>query len=197
MANFDDQEVALASVYASALLTLAQQRKEEAGVGEELEQLANELGGHPLLQSFLTSPTVKLARRRDTLEKMFRGRASQTFVDALQVINRNGRMGLIQAINEQYKTFHREALGRLKAVVHTAEPLGAEHEGRLREAIKRRTGKDVEFEKIVDPTLIGGMVLQVGDKKVDASLSRKLQNLSDALMARASREVLRSVDYVT
>jgi F-type H+-transporting ATPase subunit delta len=196
MASFDDQEVALAGVYASSLLSLAQERKEEADVEEELEQLCDALKTMPYLSNFLTSPTVKFNRRRDALEKMFRGRTSQTFLDGLQILNRNDRLGLIRAISERYKTFLRESLGRLKAVVQTAAPLSAEHEGRLREAIKRRTGKDVEFEKTVDPNLIGGMVLQVGDRKVDASLSRKLQNLSDALMERASREVLRSVDYV-
>lgn len=197
MANFDDKEVALASVYATALLTLAQERKEEADVGEELEQLTDALVKFPYLPGFLTSPTVDVKRRRDILEKMFRGRASQTFVDGLQILNRNDRLGLIRAISARYRAFYREAQGRLKAEIQTASPLSAEHQSRLRDAIKRRTGKDVEFELKVDPELIGGMVLQIGDKKVDASTSRKLRKLSEALMDRASREVLRSSEYVS
>lgn len=196
MASFDYREYALASVYAASLLTLAKERKEETDVGEELEQFVDALGKFPYLPSFLTSPTVDLKRRGDTLEKMFRGRASQTFVDALHVLNRNGRLGLIRAINARYKALFQESLGRLNAVVQSAVPLSSAHLTRLQAEFKRRTGKDVDFDIRVKPELLGGMILQVGDKKVDASLSRKLRNLSDALMERASREVLRAGEYV-
>lgn len=196
MASFDDREFALATVYASSLLTLAQERKEEADVGEELEQLTDALGKFPYLPGFLTSPTVDLKRRSDILEKMFRGRASQTFVDALHVLNRNGRLGLIRAISARYKALHQESLGRLTAIVQSAVPLNPAHLTRLRDEFKRRTGKEVDFDIRVKPELLGGMILQVGDKKVDASLSRKLRKLSDALLERASREVLRAGEYV-
>jgi F-type H+-transporting ATPase subunit delta len=168
----------------------------ETDVGEELDQLAKALDTFPYLPGFLTSPTVDLKRRRDTIEKMFRGRASETFVDGLQVLNRNGRLGLIRAISNQYRVFHQEAQGRLEAVVQSASPLSPAHLTRLRDEIKRRTGKDVDFVAKVDANLIGGLILQVGDKKVDASLYRKLRKLSDALMERASREVLRAGEYV-
>lgn len=196
MANFDDQEVALASVYARALLTLAKERKEEKDVGAELAELAKALDTSPLLPSFLTSPTVDLKRRALTLEKMFRGRATETFVDGLLVLNRNHRLGLIRAISAQYHTFLQESLGRLEAFVQSASPLTEQHLSRLRDEIKKRTGKDVDFVAKVDESLLGGMVLQVGDKKVDASVSRKLRKLSGALLERASREVLRAGEYV-
>ena len=65
---------------------------------------------------------------------MFRGRASQTFVDGLQVLNRNNRLGLLRAISERYREFHREAQGHLKATVETASPLTQAHLSRLRGA---------------------------------------------------------------
>ncbi|MBI1827549.1 MAG: ATP synthase F1 subunit delta [Planctomycetes bacterium] len=194
--SFDDREIALASVYAAALLTLAKERKEEKDVGEELEQMADALEKLPFFPSFLTSPTVNLKRRRDTLEKMFRGRASQTFVDALLVLNRNGRLGLLHAISEQYKTLYRESQNRVKAIVQSAAPLGEAHLTRLRDELKRRTGKDVEFESKVREDLLGGMILQVGDKKIDASISRKLEKMSEAILDRWSRELLRAAEYV-
>jgi len=197
MASFDTKEVANATVYATALLTLAKERKEEKDVGEELQQLAQELDSHPYLSSFLTSPTVNLKRRQNILEKMFRGRASETFVDGLQILNRNGRLGLIRAISEQYRVLYQESLQRLEAIVQSAAPLTPKHLTRLRDEIKRRTGKDVDFVSKVNEQLIGGMILQIGDKKVDATLSRKLQKLTQALLQRSSREVLRAGEYVT
>lgn len=194
--SFDNREIALATVYATALLALAKERSEEKDVGEELEQLSEALDTHPYFPSFLTSPTVDLERRRATLEKMFRGRASQTFVDGLMVLNRNGRLGLIRSISEQYKSLHRESLGRIKAIIRSAAPLNPAHLERLREGFKRRTGKEVEFDAKIIPDLLGGMILQVGDRKVDASLSRKLRKLYEALMERGSREVLRAGEYV-
>jgi len=197
MASFDDKEAALASVYATALLTLAKERKEEKEVGDELHQLSRALDADPRLPAFLTSPTVDLKRRRDSLEKMFRGKASETLVDGLQILNRNARLGLIRAVSESYRVLYQESLQRLEAMVRTAAPLSPKHMTRLRDEIKRRTGKDVDFVVKVDESLIGGMILQVGDKKVDASLSRKLRKLTDVLLQRASREVLRAGEYVT
>jgi len=194
--SFDDREIALATVYAEALLTLAKERKEEKDVGEELEQIVEALEKYPYFPSFLTSPTVNTKRRHDTLEKMFRGRASNTLADALQVLNRNHRLGLLHAISEQYKTLHRESQNRVKAIVQSATPLSEAHLAQLRDEIKRRTGKDVEFEAKVNPDLLGGMILQVGDKKVDASISRKVQKLSEAISDRWPQEMLRAADYV-
>lgn len=197
MASFDDKEVALAGVYATALLTLARERKEETDVGEELDQVVDALEKTPYFLSFLTSPTVDLKRRSALLEKMFRSRTSKTFADGLQILNRNGRLGLLKAIAEQFKTLHRESLGRVKALIQSAAPLSPEHEKRLRDGIKKRSGKDVEFVIKIDPELIGGMVLQIGDRKVDATAARRLRNLADALQNRAAQEVLRSGEYVS
>ena len=196
MASFNDQEFAQASVYAAAFLALARERKEEKDVGEELDQLARALDAYPYLPGFLTSPTVDLKRRRDTLEKMFRGRASQTFVDGLLVLNRNGRLGLIRGISERYRVFLQEAQGRVEAIVRSAAALSPGHLTRLRDEIKRITGRDVEFVAKVDENLLGGLILQIGDKKFDASVSRKLRRLSEAMMERASREMLRTSEYV-
>jgi len=118
-------------------------------------------------------------------------------VDVLEKLNRNGRLGLIRAISEQYRVLYQESLQRLEAIVQSAAPLTPKHLTRLRDEIKRRTGKDVDFVSKVNEQLIGGMILQIGDKKVDATLSRKLQKLTQALLQRSSREVLRAGEYVT
>lgn len=198
MANFDDQEIALAGVYAAALLNLASERKEAGDVLEELAQVVAALDSkdHPYFDSFLTSPTVDSDRRRDTLEKMFRGRASETFVDGLHILNRKSRLGLLRAIHHEYESLYRTAQGHIEAVVRSAAPLSPEHVERVRERIQKRTGKQVDFVFEVDPSLIGGLVVQVGDRKVDASISRKLEKMAEALQERAAREVLRSSEYV-
>jgi len=195
MASLDDKHLAVARIYSLALLDLAEQQKIADSVGEELQELARYVGQNQEFADFLGSPLIDAEERRVAIEKILRGRVSDLLVDALQVVNRKERMILLPAIAETYRQELRDSRGRVDVFVKTPVALPAGLRDRLRQAVVHFTGREPELVETVDPALLGGMVVQIGDDKIDASVASQLNNLSEALLARASQEIVRGTPY--
>jgi F-type H+-transporting ATPase subunit delta len=189
MSSFNDKVIAIARVYAGAMLELAEARGESEGLLDELRQLARLVASDSTLSAFLSSPLVGTDDRAKALEKTFRGRASDLLVDSLQVLNRKGRIGLLPAIAHVYEEQYNLAHDRVEVRVVSALPLDEGQRQRLRQAVKKRTGREAILEESVDPDLIGGLVVKIGDSKTDASVVTQLRSLSQKLLARASRQI--------
>jgi F-type H+-transporting ATPase subunit delta len=195
MAN--DRELSIAHVYSKAMLELAEQQGEADSLLEELQGLVEYLDRNPELERFLASPLVDDKDRGIVLEKAFRGKTSNLLLDSLQVINRKGRLSLLRGIVEGYRSGHRKLRGLVEARVRTAVPLTEALRARVRDAVARHTGHQPVLIEKVDPALIGGIVIEVGDEKIDGSVSNKLRELGKVLEARASQEIVRSRSYVS
>ena len=196
MASFTDQELAIGRVYAGAMLQLAEAAGVTDTLHDELQDLAGRVAIDAEFRTFLSSPMIDVAARRMTLEKLFRGRYSDLLVDALQVLNRKGRIGLIGAVAEGYRESRDEVRGRVQVHVQSAVPLTSDHRDRIREVAQRRSGKAAELVETVDPSLIGGLVIRIDDEKLDVSVATKLRTLAASLMDRASREIHSGRVYV-
>lgn len=195
MASLDDKHLAVARVYSRALLALAEEQGIGDEVGDDLRELARYVAEHQDFADFLGSPLIDAAERQAAIEKIFRGRLSDLLVNALQVVNRKERMVLVPAIAETYREELRDLRGRVDVLVRTAVALPVGLREKLSAAVARFTGKQPELVEKVDPGLLGGMVVQVGDDKIDASVASQLKNLSEALLRRASQEIVRGTPY--
>lgn len=195
MATVSDKEIGLARVYARALLELSEDRNEADNLLGDLLDLVAVLNRSPALGSFFSSPLVDTAARADVIEKSFRGRASDLLVDALQVINRKERMALLPSIVEQFRLAHEDLRGRVDVHVRTATPLTDDLRRGLREAAKAYAGREAELVEIVDESIIGGMVVHIGDRKFDTSVASGLKRLAARLADRAAREIHTGKSY--
>lgn len=195
MPRIDEKQMALARVYARAVVELAEEREETDRVLAELAELASYLDAHPELADFLASPLVRTTERRELLEKLFRGRAGDLLVDALQVMNRKGRLALLPAVAEAFRQEVRDLQGLTDVHVASAVALPAGLKERLLEAISRLTGKKPQLVEVVDPRLLGGLVLLMGDEKIDGSVARELEKVGERLRRRASEEILSGKSY--
>lgn len=189
MATFDDKAMAVARVYARALLGLADEAGHDQEVREELESLAALYDADSGFRDFLTNPAVDQGDRRRGLESMFRSRLLPVTVDALQVLNRKGRSALLPALVEAYREAHDRLRRKVEVRITSARALTDEQRRRLAEAVEIHTGRTPSFVERVDAGLVGGMVVQIGDEKTDGSVVTRLRNLSGALLDRASREI--------
>jgi F-type H+-transporting ATPase subunit delta len=189
MAGASDQEWAVARVYSDAMLQLAESQGEVDVLLNELLDLAARMEEDKELRAFVSNPTIDVESRKRTLETLFRGKYSDLFVDSLQVLSRRGRLDLIGAVSEAYRLAREEHQGRVRVHVSSAAPLADEAREKLVDIAAKQTGKEPELVETVDASLIGGLVLRVGDQKFDASVAAKLKGLGDALRDRASREV--------
>ena len=191
-----DKEMALARVYAKAMIELAKAQDATDDLLDELREFGAFLDANADFDAFLASPTVDAEARRAAIEKLFRGRASELFVDSLQVLNQKGRLAIARSVFEAYRLEHEELYGRIDVYVRTATPLTDELRARLQASATRFAGKEADLIESVDESLIGGMIVQVGDRKIDKSVAIALRRLRDVLFARASAEIHSGKEYV-
>lgn len=196
MATAGNKEMALAHVYASAMIALALEQGEADNLLSELHELAGRLDDDPDFERFFASPIVDADARAASIEKIFRGRLSDLLVDSLGVLNRKGRLALFGAVVTAYRVAHQEACGRVEVHVKSAVPLNDELRERISETIGRYTGRETELVEEVDGELIGGLIVQIGDEKFDASVARSLERLGASLRRRASLEIHSGKSYV-
>ncbi len=191
-----EQEVAVPRVYAQAALGLADKQGEASDLLTELNELVELLSTESVLEEYLTSPLVGRAERGATHEKLFRGKLSDLLLDTLQVMNKKGRAGLVRALAATYRK-EVEELNQLVGVrVRSALPLTEELREGLRSAVSRFSGRTAQLEEEIDESLLGGLVLHVGDRKIDTSLAKDLSAISAQLSDRASQEIQGGKNYL-
>ena len=194
MAGITQQDVA--GVYADALLAVARQQGAVESLLEEWTALADLMRGNRRLGEFLKSPLVDASERAAAIEKVFRGKASDLLVDALQVINRKGRSAYLLDVAEAYRKAVDRAAGRVDVKVSTAVPLSAALREELAAAILKFSGRQAILHETVDESLLAGMVVRVGDQRFDTSASSALKRLDTALLERASRQIMQGQSVV-
>ncbi len=197
MSSTADKLAPVARIYAESLLALAVETGREDEVLEELDGLVAALDADPRLEEFLSSPLVNNPAKRQVLERALRGRASDLVVDALQVMRRKGRLGALRGLALGYRALWMVRKGRIEVRVASAVPLTETLRAELVRAAARRTGREPVLVETVKPSLLGGLVISIGDDKFDGSVATGVARLGESLLARASVELLSEKSYVT
>ena len=191
---FDSGQEHVGGVYAKALLGAAAKAGQAAAVVEELDSFVDDvLDRLPVLDATLASPRVPYEAKLSLLDKSLSGRMSGTLLTFLKVVCQHGRFDGLRAIRRAARQQLNELEGRVDVQVRTPTPLSAE----LRELVTRRLasllGKQVNLFVLDDESLIGGMVVRVGDMVYDASVANELRRLRESavdLVVHAVRESL-------
>ena len=174
---------AAARSYSEALLNAA---GAEAGpVVEELEAiLADVLRGHPEIAAAFGSRAVPTADKDRIILGAFGGRALPLVVNFLRVLNRNGRLGLLGTITDLARASIDRKAGRRPVTVRSAVPLDEAQRSAVESRIAALLGGTPKLTLEIDPSLIAGLVVQVGDDVYDASVRTRLARLRDRLIER-------------
>jgi F-type H+-transporting ATPase subunit delta len=184
------RQARIARVYAEALYEAAAREGRAEGVGDELDALVRDvLDAHPEVARFFTSPALTRRAREPVLEAALRGNASDLLRKFVGVLNQNNRLDLIRAVAAAYRDLLDVRAGRVRVAVRSAIPLGDGERDGLREALAAALGKEPVLNVRVDPGLIGGLVVQVGDKVYDSSVRSRLEAFRTQLLAGASNVV--------
>ena len=195
MAKIDESKLGVARVYARSLFSLANAAGISDVVLAELGEISQLAEASPAFSRLVSDPFLGSAEVEGTLERLFRGKASDLVVDTLQVLRRKGRLALLPALAETFRQELQAAEGSVEVHVTTAVALSAELKARLNRAVDQHTGKKGRLIETVDPNILGGLVVKIGDEKIDSSVARELSKLSEALLARASKEILSGRAY--
>ena len=192
MDRLDEKQVAIARVYSRAMFDLAESEGNTEALLEELQDLMNLLEERDDLRTFMSSPMVDEGEREKVLEKLFRGRASEILVNSLQVLNHKGRLALLPTIVETLRETHQEHHGHIDVQVTSAVALTDALRGELVAVATKLAGRQAVLVETVDESLIGGMVIRIGDRKIDTSVATELRKLRHVLDERSALEIHRS-----
>ncbi len=161
--------------YAKALLDLSEERALSSAVAGDMVFVREALASSRELQVFLSSPVVKPYQKKKVLSQVFAGLSelSQKFIT---LVVDHGREGLLSQIAVNYLEAYRR-LGTVSAKVSSAVALSAAQRAQIEAAILASGAKSVEITEEVNPDLIGGLVVRVGDKQIDTSIAQSLRSL--------------------
>jgi F-type H+-transporting ATPase subunit delta len=195
MLPVDDIGIAIADVYAKSLYKLASADSTQTSMHEELCDLVKYVNETSAFEHFLTSATIDTDRRRESLERAMRGKASDLLVNFLQVLNTKDRLSLLEQISVQFRFAIEHELKQVEVDVTTAVALSSSLRESLMAELQKMTGKEPILTEKVRPDIIGGLILLIGDRKIDFSVARRLDGYRDALITRASHEIHSGREY--
>jgi len=163
--------------YAKAAFNLAKEAKNINDVNNDMLLISSTIDGSKELQAFLNNPTSKSNDKLIILEKLFRTKINTITHKVIKLLVDKNRLYLLPSIAKQYALLFDKEQGIDIAKVTTAIPLTDELKAKALNKVKELTKKDAVIENIIDEKIIGGFILQIGDKQYDASISGKLGNL--------------------
>jgi F-type H+-transporting ATPase subunit delta len=186
----DDTVIAVARRYAEALIDAAQKEGQADAALEELAELKSDvLARFPRFADLLASERVPVAEKDRILTQAFEGRASDLVLRFLRVLNRHGRLGLIGPIIAEARTIWDRRNRRIPVSVRTAVPLGEDQMQALKDRLAGLVPGTPILSVSTDPSLIGGLVIQVGDHLYDASVKNRLTQLHHRLIEGKMHEI--------
>ena len=163
-------------IYARALFEAVQEQGRTAAVRDQLRELGAALADTPELEAFLTNPQLDPASKASVLEEISAG-AEPLLQNFLKLVAEKGRGGDLRPIAEEFERLVDREQGRIVVELTTAFELSDDEAKAIVSQIEEASGRTVEATRSVDPELIGGLILQAGSLRVDASVRGRLQKL--------------------
>jgi F-type H+-transporting ATPase subunit delta len=180
----------VARVYAEALLNTAEKRGEADAVLEQLDSLVGDVfRADPQFEAFLASGAIGRDKKAGVLRAVFEHRASELFFNFLMVVNHHDRLELLRPILATYRALRDRRARRMRVKVRSAQPLPEDQRNRLHQELHDTFHLEPVLDVEVDPDLLGGMVVRVGDWVYDASVRSQLETIRNQIIERSSHEI--------
>ena len=168
----------IAAIYGKAIFDAAVAEGNQAEVIEQLDSLINDvLATSPKLVMLFANPMIPAERKLELIESIFLGRALPIVLSFLKALAKNGRLSDLRAIVNQVHQLKNESDNVRQVSATTAEPLSPELTDQLSQSAETLLGCRVELETEVDPSILGGFVLRIGDTVYDSSVTARLERL--------------------
>jgi F-type H+-transporting ATPase subunit delta len=177
------RETTIARNYAEALLALARKANNLDGYGAAINGLAAAMDNDTRLRNFLAAPQISAAQKNQVIGKAFAVSLPRTMVRYLQKLVQNRRQMLIPVIAIEYGNLVDEAEGRLHARVTVARETSTAERDAIALQLSRAFGRTVVPHLSVNPAILGGVVVKVGDKVMDGSVRKRLSTLKRRVLA--------------
>ncbi len=175
--------IQLARKYGTAIFEIANEDNKLEEYGRELADVSQALFAQAELKDFLTNPQIQPEDKKQVLLRLLKDQVSPMMMNFLLLLVDKRRIVLLEAINDCYQELSNKAQGIIVADVTTAYELKAALRSRLSSKLESVTGKKVQLRTHQDQSIIGGVVVKIGDTRIDGSVIGRLQALKAELMA--------------
>jgi F-type H+-transporting ATPase subunit delta len=167
----------VAARYAKSLIELAKEKNVVEAVYEDMKLFKDTADKNRGLMLALKSPVVRHEKKLAILKAIFQDKVNPVSFSIFTIITKKNRESILDAIADEFITAYNEYQGIQKATVITSTPLTEDLRKQFNNIVATATGKTVELEEKVDTSLIGGYLLRVNDRQIDASLRSRLNEL--------------------
>ena len=163
--------------YAKATLDLAKEKGLADKVNNDLLLIEKTISENPDLLGMLNNPIIKSKTKKSALNQIFAKKVEGITMNLINLLIENKRLPLSPLVAKEYSILYNELIGVEVAQVTSAIPLTKELEVQILKKIKQISDKKITLKNIIDPSIIGGFILRVGDKQFDSSVSNQLNSL--------------------
>jgi F-type H+-transporting ATPase subunit delta len=163
--------------YAKAILNLAKDSESETAVNDDMSLITATIAENKELAVMLKSPIVKATDKINVLNALFEGKVNTITLGLFHLLKDNKRIAMLRSIAKKYAIVFNHLKHTQVAMVTTAVALTEEVEKLVLDKIVSLTGKKAALENVINPAILGGFILRVGDVQYDASISNYLNEL--------------------
>ena len=174
-------DTVVARRYAQAILALAVEHNNLDQWRSDLQTMSDVWRSTPIGVQ-LDDPKRGRSRRMEEARGVLQGRVNPRAVNLALLLVQRGRAFLVPAIVRQFERIERDREGRVTAQVTSAIALTDEQRANLHEQLGRRTGKTIDLDERIDASIMGGLVVRVGDELIDASIASRLRRIQAQLI---------------
>ncbi len=180
----------IAGVYAEALLGAAGKADQVKDLLDEFDSLiADVLTPFPDLERLLISGLVSDDEKQRILDRVLAAQASPLLLNFLKVVARHGRLDCLRAIHRQFHQLYDRAQGRIRVRLTTPVPVNDALAAQITADLREFLGTEPVVQRVVDPNVIGGAVIQVGDTVYDGSIATQLHRVRQQIIDRSAHEI--------
>ena len=172
----------VASRYAKSLLDLSIEQNALDKVNNDMVQLSEICAESKDLKNLLDNPTINYSKKIEVFNALFNGKMEDLSLSFMALITKNSRENILPAIAESFTQLYKAHNNILDVVLVSAHPLEDSAKAKIIEKIKTKFNGSIELIEEIDPSLLGGFIVKIGDKQIDSSVASQLTNLKNVLL---------------
>lgn len=172
-----------AHALAQALFELADERRQLDAVAGEMAAIGQAIKGAPHIAAFFANPVIKDAERQAVIERSFIASASPLTGSFLKLLVAKGQLGELAGVAAEFERLMAKRQGKVEVDVTVARALGSQELELVRQRISTAIQKEAVIKQRVDESIVGGIIVRVGDKLIDGSVRSQLKAIEDRMLS--------------